>query len=61
MKEQRAKFQPSAKRDAAPAENLRLFKLLLKGDKEAEEFCLRAKIDYAAVNGEGPRDREAAA
>lgn len=52
MKEERMNFKASAKRDTPPKENLRLFDLLLKGDKEAEPYCLRAKADYASVNGE---------
>lgn len=55
MQEERRAFQPSAKRDTPIKENLRLFELLLKGDKGTEAFCLRAKADYASVNGK--RDR----
>lgn len=44
-------FQASAKRDTPVKENLRLFDLLLKGDKEVEAYCLRAKADYKSVNG----------
>lgn len=51
MQEERRSFKPSAKRDTPVKENLRLFNLLLKGDKEAENYCLRAKADYASVNG----------
>lgn len=52
MKAERMSFKASAKRDTPVKENLRLFQLLLKGDKEAEPYCLRAKADYASVNGE---------
>ena len=51
MQEERRSFKPSAKRDTPVKENLRLFKLLLAGDKGTEAFCLRAKADYASVNG----------
>ncbi|CAN0244579.1 unnamed protein product [Pylaiella littoralis] len=51
MKAERMSFKASAKRDTPVKENLRLFELLLKGDKEAEPYCLRAKADYASVNG----------
>ncbi|CAM9889371.1 unnamed protein product [Ectocarpus sp. 6 AP-2014] len=51
MKDERMSFKASAKRDTHVKENLRLFQLLLKGDKEAEPYCLRAKADYASVNG----------
>ncbi|CAM9268383.1 unnamed protein product, partial [Hapterophycus canaliculatus] len=51
MQDERRNFKPSAKRDTPVKENLRLFQLLLKGDKEAEPYCLRAKADYASVNG----------
>lgn len=52
MQDERRNFKASAKRDTPLKENLRLFQLLLKGDKEAEPYCLRAKADYASVNGE---------
>ena len=51
MQEERRAFKPSTKRDTPIEENLRLFDLLLKGDKGTEAFCLRAKADYASVNG----------
>ena len=51
MQEERRALKPSAKRDTKLEENLRLFDLMLKGDKEVESYCLRAKIDYASVNG----------
>ncbi|CAM9482206.1 unnamed protein product [Scytosiphon promiscuus] len=51
MQDERRNFKPSAKRDTPVKENQRLFQLLLKGDKEAEPYCLRAKADYASVNG----------
>lgn len=51
MKDERMSFKASAKRDTPVKENLRLFQLLLKGDREAEPYCLRAKADYASVNG----------
>lgn len=52
MQDERRNFKPSAKRDTPVKENQRLFQLLLKGEKEAEPYCLRAKADYASVNGE---------
>lgn len=52
MKAERMSFKASAKRDTPVKENLRLFHLLLQGEKEAEPYCLRAKADYASVNGE---------
>lgn len=51
MKEERMAFRPSVKRDTPVKENLRLFDLLLKGDKGIEAYCLRAKADYKSVNG----------
>lgn len=44
-------LQASAKRDTPIEENLRLFQLLLNGDKQAEDFCLRAKAFYDSLNG----------
>ncbi len=52
MQEERKLFKPSTKRDTPTKENLRLFQLLLKGDKEAEPYCLRAKAHYDSTNGE---------
>lgn len=52
MQDERRNFKASAKRDTPVKENQRLFDLLLKGEKEAEPYCLRAKADYASVNGE---------
>lgn len=52
MQDERFHFKPSAKRDTSVKENLRLFQLLLKGDKEAEPYCLRAKAQYDSNNGE---------
>eukprot|EP00752_Nemacystus_decipiens_P004043 g3702.t1 len=51
MQEERMHFKPSAKRDTPVKENQRLFQLLLKGDKEAEPYCLRAKAHYDSTNG----------
>ncbi|CAM9450199.1 unnamed protein product [Discosporangium mesarthrocarpum] len=51
MQKERMEFAPSGRRETPKEENERLFKLLLKGDKEAEPYCLRAKVDYASVNG----------
>lgn len=41
----------SKHRDAPVESNLAWFERLLKGDKEAQTFCLRAKIDMSSVNG----------
>lgn len=55
MQDERLHFKASAKRDTPVKENQRLFQLLLKGDKEAESFCLRAKAQYDSTNGESRR------
>lgn len=52
MQDERLHFKASAKRDTPIKENQRLFQLLLKGDKEAEPYCLRAKAHYDSTNGE---------
>lgn len=51
MQAERKAFKPSSKRDTPAEENLRLFELLLKGDKQVEAYCLRAKASYDSVNG----------
>lgn len=58
MKAERMAFKPSAKRDTPVEENMRLFDLLLKGDKQVELYCLRAKASYDSVNGEQEGDEE---
>lgn len=55
MQDERMQFKPSTKRDTPVKENQRLFQLLLKGDKEAEPYCLRAKAQYDSTNGESRR------
>lgn len=55
MQDERMHFKASAKRDTPVKENQRLFQLLLKGDKEAEPYCLRAKAQYDSTNGERRR------
>ena len=42
---------PSKYRTTTPAENARLFDLLVSGPPEAKTWCLRAKIDMGSVNG----------
>lgn len=58
MKAERMALKPSAKRDTPVEENLRLFDLLLKGDKQVELYCLRAKASYDSVNGEEEEKEE---
>ena len=41
----------SCKRNTTPQENLAVFEKLLKGEPDAQKYCLRAKIDMTSVNG----------
>jgi glutamyl/glutaminyl-tRNA synthetase len=41
----------SCKRNTTPQENLAIFEKLLKGEPDAQKYCLRAKIDMTSVNG----------
>jgi glutamyl/glutaminyl-tRNA synthetase len=45
------KLIESKRRNSQVEENLALFEDLIKGTKEAQKFCLRAKIDMSSVNG----------
>ncbi|KAI7897974.1 tRNA synthetases class I, catalytic domain-containing protein [Cokeromyces recurvatus] len=51
MREQRTSRTPSKCRDNSVEENLRRFQEMTKGSKEGLQNCLRAKIDYASLNG----------
>lgn len=51
MQAERLKLQESIKRNTPVEENLKIFEDLLKGEKYAQKYCLRAKIDMTSVNG----------
>jgi len=51
MRDERMKMQDSKYRDTSPEENLELFEKLLKGEKDAQPYCLRAKINMSDPNG----------
>jgi glutamyl/glutaminyl-tRNA synthetase len=41
----------SVRRNSSIQENLAMFERLLKGEAEAQKYCMRAKIDMTSVNG----------
>jgi len=51
MQEERGSRTESYRRNSTVEDNLAKFEALLKGAKEAQTFCLRAKIDMSSVNG----------
>ncbi len=51
MRQERGDHVDSARRAAGPAENLRLFEVMLSGGVEGSKWCLRAKINMADPNG----------
>ncbi len=51
MQEERGSRTESYRRNSSVEDNLAKFEALLKGAKEAQTFCLRAKIDMSSVNG----------
>eukprot|EP01033_Poteriospumella_lacustris_P011548 gene11547-8231_t len=51
MQHERMNKIESRRRNASVEENLAFFEKMLKGDADAQKFCLRAKIDMTSVNG----------
>lgn len=51
MQAERLERKESKCRNTSPQDNLAMFEKLLKGDKDAQEYCMRAKIDMASLNG----------
>jgi glutamyl-tRNA synthetase len=51
MQAERFERKESKCRNVAPDVNLAIFERLLKGEPEAQKFCMRAKIDMQSVNG----------
>ena len=51
MQAERMERKDSYRRNTSPEENLAMFERLLKGETDAQKFCMRAKIDMNSVNG----------
>jgi glutamyl/glutaminyl-tRNA synthetase len=51
MQAERMERKESKHRNASVEENLKWFEALLRGEKDAQKYCLRAKIDMGSVNG----------
>jgi glutamyl/glutaminyl-tRNA synthetase len=51
MQAERMEKKESKHRNAAAEQSLKIFESMLKGEKDAQKFCLRAKIDMSSVNG----------
>jgi len=51
MQAERMDRVESYKRNSNPEDNLKIFESLLKGEPEAQKYCMRAKIDMSSVNG----------
>jgi glutamyl/glutaminyl-tRNA synthetase len=51
MQAERMKLMESKRRNTSIEDNLLLFEAMLKGEKDAQKYCLRAKIDMSSVNG----------
>eukprot|EP01041_Mallomonas_annulata_P000879 gene877-1705_t len=51
MQAERMALTDSYRRNTSVEENLALFETLLKGEPDAQKFCLRAKIDMQSTNG----------
>jgi len=51
MQSERMSMINSKKRETSVEENMKLFESLMKGEKESQMYCLRAKIDMQSVNG----------
>ena len=58
MKAQRDDDFDSPFRNVTPAENLKIFKQMLNGDKEAEGYCIRAKVDKDYKFKDGKKDQK---
>jgi len=51
MQAERMERIESCRRNTSAEDNLKIFESLLKGEVDAQKYCLRAKIDMSSLNG----------